>query len=120
MLEVTWNSLPEMLKKSFLPDIISISKEEVENGQMMYKWVCKQSGPGGYKDRGYVVQICPSNGQGLTRIALVSETIVGALLAIAASMDERLTLQMSAHSWILYMVKEGDPAVERWLSELSE
>lgn len=83
--------------------------------EQRYSYVYRQKGSGG-GFHGWAVQI--QVGSELCRLALVSSTRLGALLAAAARRDPRLRTRTSAVSWLMTMV-ENEQVRTQWLADLA-
>lgn len=130
---VLLSDLPAKLVDALTPFIDQLRKDDHmldDLGNEVYSYVSYQSGKVDKKkqdgktvitDRGFAVQF-QWEGK-LTRIAMVQETRMGALVAAAARLDPRLvfhTTTVSASSWLNWMAKNQDAAAEQWLWDMRD
>jgi hypothetical protein len=55
----------------------------------------------------------------LHKIAVVQQSLLGAVVAIASKADERIRCHRSAWAWLLYMNAAGDEAARIWMKEVA-
>ena len=121
-MSVTWAQVPDLLKND--PRIrMGMDKlrkpTQDERGETDYKSVGWASGP--KKDgkkffRGYVVQ--QTIDKHTRRICVVNETVLAALMSVAATLDPRLQWQKCCQDWIAWIIEGQDENVQKWLQEL--
>lgn len=124
MCSIRLEQVPSVLRSALFPHMLRLLKSAphtmTRNGERLYKYVTAQSGvrgPGGFPlFRGWQVQL--SIGGKLRRIAHTQTSDMGALLAAAALLDERLSDIRMTSEWIFCMVYGGAEAVTRWLCEV--
>lgn len=121
MLDAVVSDVPQSLWDALKDHIDALRKDALDAfGQERFANVHLQSGLGKTGQfRGYQVQLSLGTGK-LTRIALVQESLLGALLAAAALLDPRLQTQRSASSWMLWIIEGGDANVFEWLVSIQD
>ena len=92
-------------------------------GEQKYRHVSRYCGRQDNKGhvifRGWQVQR-PMPGAGLVMLGRTYESMLGALIAAASYVDRRLSSHVCAHSWLLWLLEEGDAAADAWLAEVAE
>lgn len=117
---VALGDLPLSLLYALAPLVQKLYRGVDECGHHSYSYVSYQSGAKkGPLYRGFVVQF-QWEGR-ITRVGMVNDPSLGAVVAAAARLDPRLimrTTTVSASSWLTWMAKGGDEAAAQWLAEV--
>lgn len=87
------------------------------SGQLSFTHVKRQGGKPTPHFRGFAVQLWDGREKRLQRIALVADSRVGAVLAIAALADPHLRSQHASHAWMA-SVMEDPQFLLSWLASV--
>ena len=116
-LPIRWKEIPQYLQKWFEPHIARIQKEEIcylSGRENTYSYVYptfQKKPPRNFL--GFQVQISVPEKKGLLRLTQVLETKVGAIVAVAGLMDDRLWSPKSSAAWLMTCI-EDMTVFDRW------